>query len=205
LQSNNDNKSKEKKEKEKGTKVDFDKISKYLPPRPDDPNIVYDESMIKMMVERAFNEEQNERRRKKELKGQEEEHRRMEEFEKQQEERRKQKLEAVKNKPEAQFQMFVSGERYRCSGCNTYLYYEAMCRNRHCLVDRGIDIEPLMARLRDEITRLKQELSTGIIVDQQTFKMLNEFGMPDELYSDVIKRLVHIAKAAEATPQQQQQ
>ena len=82
----------------------------------------------------------------------------MEEYEKQRSVQREQERKANKKLPERQFQMFLSGRRPKCY-CHTWLYAEYFCRNKSCPLTTGIDIEPLMDRLKQEIIALRQENS----------------------------------------------
>jgi hypothetical protein len=168
----------------KGKKIDYDKIQKYMPPRPNDPNIVYDPSMHKMMVEAALNEMENEKRRKEEAKRWADEQRRMKEYEEKQREYRKQQLEYMKNLPKTQFEMFASGKRFTCSSCHIPLNFEAFCPNTRCEIQTAISTEPLMMKI-------SEELSTRIILDESTRKRLDEIRRPEEqMYQDIVNRLL---------------
>jgi hypothetical protein len=184
------------KPKSKSKKIDFDKLAKYMPERPNDPNIVYDPSMNKMMIEAAFNQMENEKRAKLWEKEREENRKAMEERDKRDRERRKQQLEYMKNLPESQFQIFASGQRFQCSCCHIGLNFEAFCPNTRCPNETAISTEPLMERISDE-------LIASARLDEPTRKRLEEFIRPDEdgkvSYQDLINRVIDIAKTKTKT------
>jgi hypothetical protein len=182
------------KPKSKSKKVDFDKIAKYMPPRPDDPNIVYDPSMKKMMIEAALNEMENEKRRKEEAKRWAEEQRRMKEYEEKQREYRKLQLERIANLPNQQFEIFASGQRFQCSCCHIGLNFEAFCPNTRCPNETAISTEPLMMRI-------SEELSESIRLDEPTRARLDEIRRPDEkTYQDIVNRLLDNSEAKPVIP-----
>jgi hypothetical protein len=122
----------------------------------------------------------------------------MAQYEEQQREYRKARREFLSKKLQQQYEMIISGQRGRCSGCNTPLYYEKACRNKHCSKTTGLDIEPGMAYLR-------QEFKTMIRLDEQTRNRLEEFARSGESYQDVINRLMGTCSGSEAPQQYQQQ
>jgi hypothetical protein len=120
------NKPKQKVKAKKVTSID----PKYLPPKPDDPNIILSEDpkTIEFMLIRQANIKANEQRAKDYAKKLEA----MEQREKQEREYRKLQLERIANLPEQQFQIFASGQRFQCSYCHIPLNFEAFCPNRTC-------------------------------------------------------------------------
>jgi hypothetical protein len=143
---------------------------KYLPEK-DDPNAEWsdDPATRRYLLERAFNMEEQEKRAKAEAKQREQELLRMQEFEAQQKEQYKQRQETTKNLSQRQFDDFASGGFYTCSGCFSVLRPADICWNSHCQAPTRINKEPLMGRL-------KQELSSRIELDEHTRNRLEEFG-----------------------------
>jgi hypothetical protein len=165
---------------------------KYLPPRPsDDPHVIVSEGPadINWMLNYALNMETNEKQQIIDKKNQEEEQRKMKELEQRQREQRERQEEQrrwyVKNLPERQLQMFLTGRRdiWRCCGHRKLAEYYN--HSMQCLSTRGVDIEP-------GLNLLKEEYSTGKILrlDEQTHNRLVEFAIPDETYTDLINRLL---------------
>jgi hypothetical protein len=197
-------KSKSKFNSEKITGID----PKYLPPRPTDRDgkeLPYsdDPETTKWLREYAANAkiaaEEYEHRRKE----QEEEQRKLQEYEKRQREQAERTRESNRKRPEQQYQMFLSGQRPKCGcGCMGSLYYEMFTRNSTCKRTTGLDIEPLMDRLRNEIIASRM---TAKGLDEEAYNMLYEFAQPGETYSDVIKRLFHRLAAVEEKAKQEQQ
>jgi hypothetical protein len=155
-----------------------------------DPNAIYNyhESYTQLMREREFNEEENERQAKLEAKQRDKDYRQMIEYEKQQEERNKLERMDRTNLPEQQLQMFLSGRRSICSHCHLRQNAEFFGHSKQCPIQRGTDIEPGLALL-------KEEYRTGrmIRLNEKTANRLVEFAFPDETYPDLINRLLDIA------------
>jgi hypothetical protein len=127
---------------------------KYLPPKPDDPNIILSEDpkTIEFMLIRQGNIKANEQRAKDYAKKLEENHQAMEAREKQEREYKKLQLERIANLPEQQFEIFASGQRFKCSYCHIPLNFEAFCPNRHCEAQTAISTEPLMMHISEELS-----------------------------------------------------
>jgi hypothetical protein len=87
---------------------------KYLPPKPDDPNIILSEDpkTIEFMLIRQANIKANEQRAKDYAKKLEENRQAMEAREKQEREYKKLQLERIANLPNQQFEIFASGQRF---------------------------------------------------------------------------------------------
>jgi hypothetical protein len=73
-------------------KIDYNEISKYLPPS-DDPNTILDDSVIKQRIESALNAKRAEEEREDEIKRQQDDQRKREEFEKRQREKEREENE----------------------------------------------------------------------------------------------------------------
>jgi hypothetical protein len=176
------NKPKQKVKAKKVTSID----PKYLPPKPDDPNIILSEDpkTIEFMLIRQANMKANEQRAKDYAKKLEENRQAMEEYEKKQREYKKLQLERIAKLPGQQFEIFASGQRFTCSYCHIPLNFEAFCPNRTCQAQTEISTEPLMMRI-------SQELSTSIRLDEPTRARLDKIRRPeDKTYQDIINRLL---------------
>ena len=117
----------------------------------------------------------------------------MKEYEQRQRERSKLEVEARRNLPERQLQMFLSGPRGTWSCCNRVKLAEFFNHSKTCEHQRGIDIEPGLRLLREEYNACKI-----IRLDDKTHKRLVDFAKPDELILDTVNRLLDIAQEAKA-------
>jgi hypothetical protein len=186
--------------KSKSKEIDWDKLAKYFPPKqigPDSKEIPWpeDPNTIQWLLNYAENAKQREKEAKLYEKQHQEELRLMEEREKRHREESKQRQELNAKIPSMQAHRLSTGERYKCGGCNTRLFYFACCVNRHCPNPKDKNIESGIAHLVQENTQLKQEMSTSPSLDRKTFDRLNDFGKDGEVYTDMINRLLDIATA----------
>ena len=153
-----------------------------------------DPSTMQMLAIGRLNAQQKERNDKLEAKRQKQEQQSMEQFEKIERQRTEWRRDYRKRAPEIQFKMFASGKRFTCAHCQTTLRYQVLCHNTLCLVKTPLDIEPLMTRLKQEISSMK----TAIKIDEQTNKRLVEFAKEGETYSECFNRLLDSAASAAA-------
>ena len=147
-------------------------------------------------LERANNMRNNEEREKFEAKREEKERKRMQQYEEKQRKERERLQEYYRNLPEKQLQMFLSGERHKCSHCRWPQLAEFFGHAKSCSyynIIGGQDIEP-------GLHLLKEEFRTGKIikrvVGEQAYNRLLEFGNNGETWEDCINRLLDAASAA---------
>lgn len=162
------NKPKQKVKAKKVTSID----PKYLPPKPDDPNIILSEDpkTIEFMLIRQANIKANEQRAKDYAKKLEENRQAMEAREKQEREYRKLQLERIANLPQQQFEIFAWGQRFQCSYCHIPMNFEAFCPNTRCEAQTAISTEPLMMKI-------SEELSESIRLDEPArYDIISSFG-----------------------------
>src|SRR5919205_826545 len=143
--------------------------------------------MTQKMLERAYNEYNYDLQYEKDRKDQEEYRRQMEQLElqraEQKEKDRKQRIEELKHLPERQLKMFLSGERQRCGKCSRLQQAEFFGHAPNCTTYSGIDIEPGLRHLKDNV------------VDLETYNMIKEICKPGESVKQAINRLLDITAA----------
>jgi hypothetical protein len=184
---------------------------KYFPPKPIDhvtgKEIPFAETpqMIEWIIRYSENAKQREKETKLEAKRREEELKRMEAYEKQQRELSKRQQALNSQIPERQFNMLLSGKypRYQFGNYSIPMYpaFVGVPSKIHQQEGHPVKIISIDAAMN----YLRKKWPLMIELDEQTHNRLVDFAKPDELYTDLINRLLDIAASAEAEATTQQQ